>query len=207
MGKIVKNGITYSTFSGASNSAGYVLKAGDTMTGALSITNSNEATSTTSGALKVSGGIGCAKTIRGNKIYGAVWNDYAEYRKADNNKQPGLCVYENKDGLLITSKKRLQPNGKIVSDTFGFAIGETEECNTPIALIGRVLAFPHGKKNKYHVGDVVCTGPNGTISKMNRLEIILFPDRIVGIVSEIPNYNVWGPEKIPVNERIWINVI
>ena len=39
-----------------------------------------------------------------------------------------------------------------------------------------------------------------------REEIREWPDRIVGIVSEIPEYEEWGTGKVKVNGRIWIKV-
>jgi hypothetical protein len=39
---------------------------------------------------------------------------------------------------------------------------------------------------------------------MTRDEISKYPDRIVGTVSEIPNYEEWNEQKI--NGRIWIKV-
>jgi len=62
------------------------------------------------------------------------------------------------------------------------------------------------------IGDAVCSGKNGTVSKMRWYERILYPERIVGVVSEIPNYDEWlagerdGNHKIKVNGRIWIYV-
>ena len=41
---------------------------------------------------------------------------------------------------------------------------------------------------------------------MTREEVLLYPDRIVGIVSEIPEYKIWGTGNVEVNERIWIKV-
>ena len=41
---------------------------------------------------------------------------------------------------------------------------------------------------------------------MTREEIRDYPDRIVGIVSEIPNYEYWGENNIKVNNRIWIKI-
>jgi hypothetical protein len=41
---------------------------------------------------------------------------------------------------------------------------------------------------------------------MSREEIVAYPDRIVGIVSEIPEYETWGTGDVPVNGRIWIKV-
>jgi hypothetical protein len=144
--------------------------------------------------------------IRAGQVYGAVWNDYAEYRKTKEYIQPGYCVIETGKGDLIKSSERLQPGANIVSDTFGFAIGETEQTKTPLAVSGRVLAYPYEDRDLYQAGDPVCSGPNGTISKMTREEVREYPERIIGTVSEIPNYEVWGTGNVKVNNRIWIKV-
>lgn len=145
-------------------------------------------------------------TIRAGQVYGAVWNDYAEYRQTKKYVQPGYCVIETGKGDLIKSSERLQPGANIVSDTFGFAIGETEQTKTPLAVSGRVLAYHYEDRDSYQAGDPVCSGPNGTISKMTREEVREYPDRIIGTVSEIPNYEVWGTGNVKVNNRIWIQV-
>lgn len=144
--------------------------------------------------------------FRAGQVYGAVWNDYAEYRRTKNNVQPGYCVIETGKGDLIKSSERLQPGANIVSDTFGFAIGETEQTKTPLAVSGRVLAYPYEDRDSYQAGDPVCSGPNGTISKMTREEVREYPDRIIGTVSEIPSYEIWGTGNVKVNNRIWIKV-
>ena len=41
---------------------------------------------------------------------------------------------------------------------------------------------------------------------MTREEIRDYPDAIIGIVSEIPTYDTWGPNNIKVDNRIWIKV-
>ena len=139
------------------------------------------------------------------RVFGAVWNDYAEYRSTSK-VQPGQCVVETGLGNLIQSTKRLQPGANVVSDTFGFAIGETEKTKTPLAVSGRVLAYPYEDRYSYSAGDPVCSGPNGTISKMTREEVCKYPDRIVGTVSEIPEYETWGTGNVKVDGRIWIKV-
>lgn len=144
--------------------------------------------------------------IRAGQVYGAVWNDYAEYRQTKEYIQPGYCVIETGKRDLIKSFERLQPGANIVSDTFGFAIGETEQTKTPLAVSGRVLAYPYEDRDSYQAGDPVCSGPNGTISKMTREEVREYPDRIIGTVSEIPDYEVWGTGNVKVNNRIWIKV-
>ena len=148
----------------------------------------------------------CGYFSNNGVFYGAAWNDYAEYRQTKEYIQPGYCVIETGKGDLIKSSERLQPGANIVSDTFGFAIGETEQTKTPLAVSGRVLAYPYEDRDSYQAGDPVCSGPNGTISKMTREEVREYPDRIIGTVSEIPNYEIWGTGNVKVNNRIWIKV-
>ena len=144
--------------------------------------------------------------LTANQVYGAVWNDYAEYRKQLYKIEPGRVVYDLDDGYILPTDKRLQPGAQVVSDTFGFAIGETEESKTPLAVTGRVLVYTYRDRYEYHAGDAVCSAPNGTVDIMTREEIKEYPDAIIGIVSEIPHYETWGTSNVPVNGRIWIKV-
>lgn len=155
--------------------------------------------------LKWNGDTWYAGTITGTKVYGAVWNDYAEYRQS-NITEPGRVICENGDDTLSLATKRLQPGAEIISDTFGFAIGETDTAKTPIAVSGRVLAYTYEDRTTYAPGDAVCAAPNGTVSKMTREEIMMYPERIIGTVSAIPTYETWGTGNVPVNGRIWIKV-
>lgn len=139
-------------------------------------------------------------------VYGAVWNDYAEFRTATEQVMPGQVVYSDNHGELHKTTERLQAFEGVVSDTFGFAIGETDDAKTPLAVAGRVLVYPDEDRYTFHAGDAVCAGKFGTVSKMTREEIIAYPDRIVGIVSEIPEYETWGSGNVPVYNRIWIRV-
>lgn len=136
-------------------------------------------------------------------LYGAVWNDYAEFRNCSDGKA-GRCVIENGDDTMSLSTKRLQYGG-IISDTFGFVIGDQKN-GKPIAVSGRVLAYTDKDKKNFKPGDAVCSGPNGSVSKMTRKEIKEYPEKILGVVSSIPTYEFWGPKQIPVDGRIWVKV-
>lgn len=174
-------------------------------TGQLAIQGA-ASTSTATGALKVTGGVGVSGSIYAGSVYGAVWNDYAEYREGTAQFEPGRVICENGDDTLSLATERLQPGANVVSDTFGFAIGETEQAKTPIAVSGRVLVYPYEDRNSYAPGDAVCAAPNGTVSKMTREEIREYPERIIGTVSAIPEYETWGTGNVPVNGRIWIKI-
>lgn len=161
---------------------------------------------TLTGNLTVQANITATGNITGNKVYGAVWNDYAEYRETVETIEAGRVVVENGDDTLSLANKRLMPGANVVSDTFGFAIGKTEKAKTPIAISGRALVYTNEDRKSYKPGDPVCSGPNGTVSKMTRKEAMQYPDRIIGTVSAIPEYETWGTDEVPVNGRIWIRI-
>ena len=167
------------------------------LTDASTTDNDFRLTCDSTGVLKCSG-----------KLYGAVWNDYAEYRICKDNFKPGQVVSENGDDTLSIANQRLQRGCSIISDTYGFAIGETDEAKCPIAVSGRVLAYGYEpyEEFKKHIGWPVCSGPNGTVSIMTEEEEEKYPSRIIGTISAVPDYEVWGTENIKVNGRIWIKV-
>lgn len=144
-------------------------------------------------------------TLTGTTVVGAVYNDYAEYRHAKVPVKPGKVVREVGNGQVQFCQKRCDKACMVVTDTYGFIIGDSKKPNPiPIAVAGRVLAYPDTTKLK--VGDPVCSGRYGTVSKMKWWEKILYPERMIGIVSEIPTYDEWGEDKVEVDKRIWIRV-
>ena len=145
--------------------------------------------------------------LRGSKLWGAVWNDYAEFREGDTI-DAGRCVVEVGDDTLITSTERMMPGANITSDTFGFAIGETEQAKTPIAVSGRVLAYPYESREEFkkNIGRPVCSGPNGTVSIMTDEEYRNKGYCAIGTISAVPDYEEWGTGKVKVNGRVWIKV-
>lgn len=180
---------------------------GGTVTGVTTFTDTTASTSTTTGAVKISGGLGVAGDIYANKVYGAVWNDYAECRESNEFIDAGYVVKENGDDTLSLADGRLIYGCSIVSDTFGFMIGETDKAHTPIAVSGRVLAYPYENREvfRYNIGCFVCSGPNGTVSLMNKEEVWNHPEAIIGQVSAVPDYEYWG-NNVKVNGRVWIKV-
>ena len=180
---------------------------GGTVTGVTTFTDTTASTSTTTGAVKISGGLGVAGDIYANHVYGAVWNDYAECRESNEFINAGYVVKENGDDTLSLADGRLIYGCSIVSDTFGFMIGETDKAHTPIAVSGRVLAYPYENREvfRHNIGCFVCSGPNGTVSLMAKEEVWNHPEAIIGQVSAVPDYEYWG-NNVKVNGRVWIKV-
>ena len=145
------------------------------------------------------------KDFQAPKVYNAVFNDYAEYRTTID-LTPGHVVIDQDDGSLACTSARLQPGAQVISDTFGHAMGQTFEATTPIAVAGRVLVYPYQSRENYHAGMAVCSAPDGTVDIMTREEIRDYPDCIVGIVSEIPEYETWGSDNVKVDGRIWVRI-
>lgn len=75
----------------ASANASYLPLTGGTMRGSIAMGGNN-----------ITGG----GSITANKVYGAVWNDYAEYRIADTT-ESGAVVCENGDDTMSISKERM----------------------------------------------------------------------------------------------------
>lgn len=166
--------------------------------------------------------------IQADTISGAVWTNYAEmrnipeaqellkekkplenYEKSKRNiPMAGRCVYEVGDDTMKLSTSRLQRGCKIISDTFGFNIGETKNEKIPIAISGRVLAYCYEgpEEAAKYIGYGVCSGPNGTVSIMTEEEERLYPMQCIGIISSVPTYETWGEENIPIDGRIWIYI-
>lgn len=138
--------------------------------------------------------------ITGNGVLcGAAWNDYAERRLCEDIVKPGNVVCETGNGHVALSKEKLQPIPHVVSDTYGMIIGDNP--GIPVSVAGRALVYVDCEVS---LGDVLCARENGIATKMTRQEIVNYPDRILGIVSEIPTYEVWNG--VTIDGRVWIAI-
>lgn len=148
-------------------------------------------------------------TLYGNKVYGAVYNDYAEFREAKEPIEAGRCAVEVGDDTMRASTERLTPGAALVSDTFGFCIGEAEGVAIPVAVSGRILAYPYEDREEFRkaIGRPVCSAPNGCVSIMSDEEYKEKGYCTIGFVSSVPNYDTWGSENVDVKGRVWIKVV
>ena len=148
-------------------------------------------------------------TISGRQVFGAVYNDYAELRKVTKDINlfvAGTVVQEVGDGTVKECDTYASPLAYIISDTYGVLMGERESA-IPVGLAGRVLAYFDENYGEPEFGMPVCASPNG---KIMPLPIDLpYPNSvlsILGVISEIPDYLIWGTEDVVVNGRVWVNL-
>lgn len=138
-------------------------------------------------------------------LYGAAWNDYAEYRRLEEGTiEAGRVVTESGKDSVMYTRERLEYAPSIISDTYGIVIGEDIEGMVPLAIGGKVLAYPYEDRDSYKVGDVLCSGPHGTVSRMTREEIKEYPDRILGYYIGTPKEKEFND--VSVNGRIWVRI-
>ena len=137
--------------------------------------------------------------IYSGRTYNAVWNDFAEFRESEVT-EPGRVLISNGQGQMVLCDKRLVAGAKVISDTYGCSVGQSNTANTPLGVAGRVLVYTYQDRNNYRVGDAICAAPNGTVDIMTREEIKEYPDRIIGIVDEIPTYKKWEQYRTCQNE-------
>ena len=87
-------------------------------------------------------GNGALAPIYGSKVYNAIWNDFAEYRESDVF-EGGRVLVSDGHGKLVLATERLQPAARVISDTFGCSVGQSDKAKTPIGVAGRVLVYPY----------------------------------------------------------------
>lgn len=144
------------------------------------------------------------------KIYGAVYNDYQEYRIQDEDIEPGYVAVSTEKGTVKKCDKDRQKNvAGVVSDVFGFQIGEVDgKTNVPIQVAGRALVYQKNR-DKLKLGEPVVQTKDGMVRRLKWYEKLIMPwiqSQIVGYVDEIPEYDIWGRDNIKVNNRVWIRV-
>lgn len=133
----------------------------------------------------------CDNTIRGSKIYNAVWNDYAELFERGEETEPGdiICLdtTSTKEQYIKADSSSKRVIG-VHSDTYGHLIGGEELDNyednfkkfIPIGLAGRVNVKVKGKVD---IGDYIVPSDEKGIGRVYNKDID-DRDMIIGYLVE-----------------------
>ena len=131
-----------------------------------------------------------ADVITANKVYGAIWNDYAEWFEKENTNDTfefgDICSW-NENGVVLSSPSDVRVVG-VVSNTYGYILGgfpladmEKNSKNfVPIGLTGRVNVKVKGTVK---VGDLIISAGNGIGKVDNNASI----QQVVGKALEASN--------------------
>lgn len=122
------------------------------------------ATSKADGALVVAGGVGIggdlwAEDIHAARVYGTVWNDFAEYMITSKESNPGDVLVMTENGVEPSNGNRCKNVVGIHTNTYGYILGsDNKENKTPVGLSGRVWV----KMNKScDIGTILVSGRDG----------------------------------------------
>lgn len=131
-----------------------------------------------------------ADVITANKVYGAIWNDYAEWFEKENVNDifdfGDICSW-NENGVVLSSPSDVRVVG-VVSNTYGYILGgfpladmeENSKHFVPIGLTGRVNVKVKGAVK---VGDLIISAGNGIGKVDNNASI----QQVVGKALESSN--------------------
>jgi hypothetical protein len=145
-----------------------------------------------------------AGTLSASQVYGAVWNDIADFLDLDEEIEIeyGKVYFRSQDNKVTKTAKRGNIFIGIASDTFGFGIGRKEnKPQLPIAIGGWVLA--HTDK-VYPAGTPLIAGADGVLIKPKLFEKILFPERIVATFDREEKEEFWNEKEV--KGRHWVKV-
>jgi len=139
-----------------------------------------------------------------NKVYNAVWNDYADYISLEGPTPiiPGRVYSYNGHFHQIASSYAEMGVIGICSDTFSFVAGHKEdEFQVPIAVCGFVLAYVD---KVYPSGTPLTSATDGGLTEMTLETKMKFPERLLATFYKEERSTAWYG--IEVNGRHWVQV-
>ena len=192
----------------AYDSTSYLSLDGGTVTGVTSFTNNTTSTSTSTGAVMITGGLGVGGEVYASKVHNAVWNDLADsiIVNEDCNLEHGYCYCF--DGEKYTKSSKYLDDGiiGIHSDTYGLKMGSEEgKKKMDVAVSGFVLAYVD---KEYAPGTPLTCTENGYLTEIRKEDKIEYPERIVATYWKNEPAEEWGSEekKVKVNGRRWVKI-
>lgn len=149
-------------------------------------------------------------TVRGQiiaqKVWNAVWNDYADFQKLDDKLVAGKCYVDTKSGAKIAVERCQMGVMGIATDTFGMAVGQgVNPAEVPLAVAGWVLAYVD---REYAIGTPLTCDAYGNLTEMSIQEKRDFPERILATYKRREDNLEFGDGDITikVDGRHWVKI-
>ena len=180
----------------------------NTFSGPITFSSATASTSTSTGAVVISGGLGVQGNIYGSKVWGCVWNDLADCIDVPESTdlEYGYCYCFDGENYYKSTEYLNDGIIGIHSDTAGFCMGKREDGKQmDVAVAGFVLAYVD---KEYPVGTPLTCKENGILTKLKEEDISKNPHKIVGTFWKAEPNEFWGAEgkEVEVNGRMWVKV-
>ena len=201
--------ISSSYVAASASASGIVTTEAQTFAGAKTFSNTTDSTNNTSGAVKISGGLGVAKNIYAAAVHNAVWNDLADCIPVDDEckVEPGYCYCFDGERYYKSTKYLDEGIVGIDSDTYGMNMGRKPDLNQmDVAVAGFVLAYVD---KEYKPGTPLTCTENGYLTEIKKEDKIEYPERIVATYWKSEPADEWGSDsrRVRVNGRKWVKVV
>lgn len=184
------------------------LASSNSFTGTQTFVGSTDSTSTTTGTLIVSGGIGVQGNLYASKVCGANWNDLADCIEVPSSTELeyGRCYCF--DGTKYFKSTKYLDDGiiGIHSDTAGFEMGKKESRKQMrVGVAGFLLCYVD---EEYPIGTPLTCGENGILTVLKEEDRAKNYHKMVGTFWKVEPNKKWGPEgkEVTVNGRMWVKV-
>lgn len=152
--------------------------------------------------------LGCAGNIIAAKVYGAVWNDIADFIELDPDNPVDVeygKVYIRTDTYKVAKASKYAQRGVIgiASDTYGFGVGQKPEGvkSIPIAIGGWVLAYTD---KLYLPGTPLVATRDGKLTKARWWTRVFDSTKILATFDRAELAKAWNG--VYVQGRNWVKV-
>lgn len=185
------------------------LSGNNTFTGTQTFIGNVNSSSTSTGTVKVSGGVGVTHNVVAGAVYNAVWNDLVDCIEVPEEimLEPGYAYCF--DGKTYYKSTKYLDDGfiGIHSDTAGFVMGDkANKKQLKAGVAGFILAYVDRKD--YPVGTPLTVTKNGCLTAIKPEDSSKYSYKIVATFWKKEPNKFWGPEnkKVIVNGRCWVKV-
>ena len=201
--------MAYGYDSDGTSVAAATLGGANNFTGIQTFAGTTDSSSTTTGTVVISGGLGVQGKVFAAQVWGSYWNDLVDCIEIPEETELEFGYAYCFDGKNYYKSTKYLDEGfiGIHSDTAGFYMGKKDYLKQmQVAVAGFVLAYVD---QVYPTGTPLAITTEGKLTKMLPEDLKLYPHKLVGTFWKEEQADKWGPEerKVDVNGRHWIKII